>query len=589
MFSFARRALLVGFLALASASTALADWGEVFDETKISSTTGGLAGGLAVDDAFGASCVALGDLDGDGTGDLAVGLPGDDDGGTDRGAVLILFLNPDGTVASQQKISDLAGSFNGVLDDGDAFGSAVGSIGDINGDGNPDLAVGAPGDDDSGTDRGAVWLLALDTDGTVLISKKASGTQAGGMPAAFDDGDAFGSALTGLGDIDGDGAPDIAAGAPGDDDGGTDRGAAYVLFLNPDPGPALLGFQKISSTEGDFTGALDDGDGFGSSLSSSTLTPELAVGTPGDDDGGTDRGAVWLLLLNSSGEVTFRKKVSDLEGNFTGTLDDGDAFGSALVRLGDMDGDGIDDIAVGAANDDDGNTDAGAVWILSLTDGVGPAVQASVKIAEGVGGLATNLTTGDGFGSALAYLGDLDGDERLDIAVGVPRDDDGVADAGAVNVLFLDTVRPALAAAYGTGVNPAGSLVLQSGVPSIGTMMTFGVDNPLGTQGAGSGTALIVAVAPDPNFPAGTVIPGFGMGGPGAPGELLVDLTKKNFFLLGAPWTTAGVPVPISVSLPPDPSLFGLFLFAQGLIVDPLATFGVFYGFGEAYSLRIGP
>jgi len=589
MFQATPRSILLAGPLFAFASFAHADWGEVLTAAEISATSGGLSGGLVAADAFGGSCVAIGDLDGDGTGDLAVGVPGDDDGGTDRGAVLILFLNTDGSVASQQKISDLAGSFPGALDDGDAFGAAVCLIGDINGDTIPDIAVGAPGDDDSGTDRGAVWLLALDTDGTVVIAKKASGTQAGGMPGAFDDADAFGSALTGLGDIDGDGARDIAAGAPGDDDGGSDRGAAYVLFLNPAPGPALLGFQKISSTQGSFTGSLDDGDGFGSSLSSSTLTPELAVGTPGDDDGGSDRGAVWLLLLNSSGEVTFRKKVSDVEGNFGGTLDDGDGFGSAVARLGDVDGDGIADLAVGAANDDDGDTDAGAVWILSLTDGVGPAVQAHVKIADGVGGFPSGLAASDGFGSSLAFLGDLDGDGRLDLAAGAPGDDDGAADAGALHVLFLDTVLPAEVVKYGTGVNPLDSLVHLAGVPSIGTMMTFGLDNPLGTQGAGSGTALILAVAPDPNFPAGTSIPGFGMGGPGAPGELLVSLTQKTFFLLGAPWTTAGVPVPISFTLPPDPSLFGLFLYAQGLIVDPLATFGVVYGFAEAYSLRIGP
>jgi hypothetical protein len=63
---------------------------------------------------------SLGDLDGDGVGDLAVGADLDDDGGLDRGAVWILFLNPNGTVKSHQKISDTQGGFTGTLDEGSA-------------------------------------------------------------------------------------------------------------------------------------------------------------------------------------------------------------------------------------------------------------------------------------------------------------------------------------------------------------------------------------------------------------------------------------------------------------------------------------
>ncbi len=110
---------------------------------------------------------ALGDLNGDGIGDLAVGGQRHDDGGTDRGAVWILFLNPDGTVKSHQKISDTEGGFLGVLDNADSFGISVASLGDVDGDDVVDVAVGAFLDDDGGTNRGAVWVLFLNTDGTV--------------------------------------------------------------------------------------------------------------------------------------------------------------------------------------------------------------------------------------------------------------------------------------------------------------------------------------------------------------------------------------------------------------------------------------
>jgi hypothetical protein len=68
-------------------------------------------------------------IDGDTTGDLAVGAHGDDDGGTDRGAVFVLFLHPNSTVKAEQKISDTKGSFQGVLENGDYFGRSVAAHG----------------------------------------------------------------------------------------------------------------------------------------------------------------------------------------------------------------------------------------------------------------------------------------------------------------------------------------------------------------------------------------------------------------------------------------------------------------------------
>ncbi len=132
--------------------------GWVLSHQKISDTDGGFTGILVNFDWLGTSMASLGDLDGDGVGDLAVGAPGDNDGGLQRGAVWILFLNTDGTVKSHQKISDTEGGFTGELDDGDLFGVSVESLGDLDGDGPSalTLAVGAQVDDDGGENRGAV-------------------------------------------------------------------------------------------------------------------------------------------------------------------------------------------------------------------------------------------------------------------------------------------------------------------------------------------------------------------------------------------------------------------------------------------------
>ena len=203
--------------------------GTVKARQKIASGIGG-APPLANLDFFGGAVANLGDLDGDGIAELAIGASGDDTGGTGRGAAYILYLNSNGTVKSSRKIaSDTSGG--PVLGDGDYFGRSVSSLGDLDGDGVSDAAVGAYRDDTGGAGRGAVHVLFLNANGTVKRSEKIAQGIGGGPVLANDD--RFGSAITALGDLDGDGVIELAVGAETDNTGGTDRGAVYTLFLKP--------------------------------------------------------------------------------------------------------------------------------------------------------------------------------------------------------------------------------------------------------------------------------------------------------------------------------------------------------------------
>ena len=344
------------------------DDGTVDIEQKISDTEGAFDGLLEDDDRFGSAVAELGDLNGDSILDIAVGAPLDDDGGTDRGAVWILFLDTDGTVLFRQKISDTNIGLIDIIEDNDQFGGAIASIGDLNNDLLPEIAVGASLSDDGGVDRGAVWILFLAADGTVTSFQKISDTE-GGFAGTLQDGDRFGSSIAGIGDLDADGIEDIAVGAIGDDDGGTDRGAVWVLFMNAD---GTVRFeQKLSETNGEFGGGLNDNDHFGSALAgigdyNGDGIVDIAAGADQDNDGGIDRGALWVLFMDSNGEIISKSKISGTAGNFTGTLTDGSLFGSALADFGDLNLDGTRDLAVGSRLDDDGGIDRGALWSLFM-------------------------------------------------------------------------------------------------------------------------------------------------------------------------------------------------------------------------------
>jgi hypothetical protein len=353
--------------------------GTIKAEQKLTEGAGGFGGTLGLSEEFGTSLASLGDLDADGVLDLAVGASHSSDGDTTQGAVWILFLNTDGTVKGQQKISEIAGGFTGVLDPLDYFGEAVAGLGDLDGDGHADLAVGAFGDDDGEADQGAVWILFLNADGTVKAQQKITETE-GGFTGQLESGDGFGFALASPGDVDGDGTLDLAVGALQDDDGGLDKGAVWILFLNADG--TVKGKQKISATSGLLGDVLHAADQFGSSVGAlgdfdRDGHPDLAVGAMQDRDGAAKQGAVWILFLGPDGKVKGKQKISELAGGFGGALDREDLFGRALACLGDLDGDGAAELAVGTPNDDDGGANQGALWVLFLEgDATPPTIHA---------------------------------------------------------------------------------------------------------------------------------------------------------------------------------------------------------------------
>ncbi len=154
---------------------------------------------------------------------------------------------------------------------------------------------------------------------------------------------------------------------------------------------------------------------------------------------------------------------------------------------------------------------------------------------------------------------------------------------------YIDDFRflpPEGTVASGCGVNPAGSMTLLAGSPVIGTTMTFGIDNPLGTQAPGSVPILAISLGGYPSFPCGVQVPGLGMNGTG---ELLI---RTGAFLIrpllvGSLWSGPGNPAPVDFPIPFVPSIVGYALDVQGMLFDPSGS-AVKFGLTDGYRLTFG-
>ncbi len=346
-----------------------------------------------------------GDFNADGRADVAVGAPLADAGGTDRGRVYV-YPGP------------LSGSsiVLGGAEDGARFGFSVAAAGDFNGDGFPDLAVGAPQDDADGNttenneDRGRVFIflggLGFPT-GVITLS----GSEIGGQ---------FGFSVARAGDVDANGSDDLIVGAPFEDAGGTDRGRAY-LFLgstSPSSSPALT-----------FSGS-ENGSRFGFAVNTAgeingDIFFDWMIGAPGDDnDGDTtsdsalDRGRVFIYRGASFPD-------NGVDTVINGAEDFGQ-LGTSVAGLLDVNSDGTDDVIVGAPFEDgDGNTGTNVAPFLGRAYlFFGSALSGVSSIGSfSASRIFTGSEDGGRFGAFVARLGDVNSGGAPDLFIGAPLDD----------------------------------------------------------------------------------------------------------------------------------------------------------------------
>ncbi len=272
------------------------------------------------------------------------------------------------------------------------FGRSVAGIGDINNDGKSDFIIGAPNLHTNGVRHGAVFVFS-GADSSLIVRK--DGTQAGSS---------FGSAVAGVGDVNGDSKPDFIVGAYGYDDGSS----ANVGTIHVFSGDAASNYTELRQTIGSYAGGRLGWSIAGIGDVTGDGKKDYIVGAPGTNS-------------NKGQAIIF----SGSNGNPLHTINGataGDSLGYSVSGGADVDGGGEIDVIVGAPGR---SSEKGTVYLYS-SDGWG-------LIAEKSGS-----ANGDGFGGSVAISGDMNGDERAEFIVGAPyASPGGVHEAGSAYVYYL--------------------------------------------------------------------------------------------------------------------------------------------------------
>ena len=386
---------------------------------------GGLLVGHRFDDQSGWSTAGAGDVNGDGFDDVVVGAPRADVGTHSHAGKAYVVFGADGAFPPSVLLSTLNGRsgfrLEGLRED-DYSGSSVAGAGDFNGDGFDDVIVGRPDENRSSVGEGSSELVFGKRTAFPARIAPLDGRNGFRLIGAAA-GDHAGSAVAGAGDVNGDGFGDVIIGASKAEPNGIYSGSIYVVFgKEPDDPSGFVVNQFLADLGGSDGFRLDgasgelagrsvagagdvNGDGF----------DDLIVGAPGASFGGA------YVIFGKAKGFAATMNLSSLTGA-NGFRIDGAvvAFiaGESVAGAGDVNGDGFDDVIVGAHGT---GSYAGASFVV-FGKASGFAASIALSALTGVDGFKlTGETAADRSGQSVAGGGDINGDGFADVIVGAPN------------------------------------------------------------------------------------------------------------------------------------------------------------------------
>ncbi len=433
------------------AQTAMAQFGDELNLVDLNGTNGFTINGVNTEDYSGRSVSSAGDVNGDGIDDIIIGaFGGDPNGNLHAGNSYVVFGSEAG-FPSTLELSTLDGS-NGFTINGvsasDSSGRSVSNAGDVNGDGIDDVIIGAHlADPNNKNGAGSSYVVFGNDSGFPSTLELSTLDGNNGFTINGEDNDDYsGRSVSHAGDVNGDGIDDVIIGAYFASPNGIEAaGSSYVVFGSDSGFPSNLELSTLDGSNGFTINGVNASDYSGFSVSyagdvNGDGVDDVIIGAYRAYPNGNSRaGRSFVVFGNTVFPSTLQ--LSSLDGSNGLAINGVNVFdfsGGSVSHAGDVNGDGIEDVIIGASGaDPNGNLNAGSSYVV-FGNGAGFPSTLELSALGGSDGFIINgVNADDASGYSVSYAGDVNGDGVDDMIIGADlADPNGNSDAGSSYVVY---------------------------------------------------------------------------------------------------------------------------------------------------------